>query len=127
MANLIDTSISGIKTYENSPATLQLVYNENAIKNALKLWITSYKGDIVKRPNAGGYVTRWLFKQMNDITKQSIYTSILEGIAIDFNNELQVKSLSVVPNYQKRTWELSLIVYSTKYKFETTLSINLQG
>jgi hypothetical protein len=127
MANLIDTSISGIKTYENSPATLQLIFNENAIKNALKLWITSYKGDIVKKPNAGGYVTKWLFKQMNDVTKQSIYTSILEGIAYDFNNELQVQSLSVVPNYEKRFWEISLSVYSTKYKLDTTLTINLQG
>jgi len=128
MANLFDTSIAGIKENPlNETSSYSEVFNSKAIQNALRLWITSYKGDTLRQPSKGGYVTRWLFKPMTEYTKESITLAIQEGILNDFKNELAVKNLIVEPNYEKKYWKISLDVYSISHKIESNISVNIVG
>jgi len=126
--SIFDIDIQGIKTSPNSnEIVFKELFNTQALANAIKLWITSYKGDFPRQPSKGGYVTRWLFKPMNDTTLENMYISIRDGIQNDFNNQVRINELTITPNYEKRTWKIKMDVYHIVYQLNTTISLTLSN
>lgn len=96
----------------DSEGILKVLSGKEAVENALRQWITSFRGEYMRNPQKGGYVTYWLLKPLNDDTGRAIKEAILEGIYEDFTPQVVVSSLSVVPNYTNMSWEITLEAYS---------------
>jgi len=100
----------------DSEGILKVLSGKEAVENALRQWITSFRGEYIRNPQKGGYVTYWLLKPLNDDTQRAIKEAILEGIYEDFTPQIVVKNLTVVPNYTNLSWEISLEAYSPTVK-----------
>jgi hypothetical protein len=100
----------------DSEGILKVLSGKEAVENALRQWITSFRGEYMRNPQKGGYVTYWLLKPLNDDTGRAIKEAILEGIYEDFTPQVVVSSLSVVPNYTNMSWEITLEAYSPVVK-----------
>lgn len=82
-----------------------------AVENALRLWLVSFKGDYIRRPDAGGYVTQWLFKPMTEDTRDDIKTAIRVGMDREFSPRIVVNSIKVEPDYVQESWRIEIIGY----------------
>lgn len=100
----------------DTEGVLVVLSGKEAVENALRQWITSFRGEYIRNPQKGGYVTYWLLKPLNDDTQRAIREAILEGIYEDFTPQIVVKNLTVVPNYTNLSWEISLEAYSPTVK-----------
>lgn len=99
----MDLDVFGNENPDGSP---KHYYDEDAIKNAFTSWIGSKKGDYIRRPEIGGIIDRLLFKTMDDRTAALMSFAIQNAILNEFVPELELKELSVNPDYQNRLWEI---------------------
>lgn len=105
---IIDYDIQG-KTDSNG-----LIYQysgADAIKNSIKLWLTSFEGDALRSFGRGGYITKFLYKKMSDKNRENIYNAIVDGFNQDYVPEAKLKTLTVTPNYASNYWEIYIVVY----------------
>jgi len=110
----------------DSKGGIRLLMNREAVENSLRLWITSFRGEIIKRPTMGGIVLQWLMKPMSMETARNIKNAIIDGLANDFQPVISISSLSVVPNYEKQYWEIELIGYCPLIQDEISYSDKLR-
>jgi len=103
------------------------VWGADALNNAIKMWIASYRGEAIRNPNSGGYITQWLMKPMNEANIPSITMSIKDGIEQDFSPSLTINAVTVTPNYVQRYWKIYLDVYSSDLKIRTQVSANIKN
>lgn len=106
---------------------LRTLWGEEALKQSIKLWIASFKGDVIRQPTKGGYVSRWLMKPMATADVDEIEMVIRNGIYSDFSPYLQIRDLRITPNYEQRYWEIYLAVYSPDLKVNTTVSERIKA
>lgn len=100
----------------NKDGVLKVLEGAEAIENAIKQWITSFRGEYIRNPSKGGYITYWLMKPMNNDTQRAIRESIIEGIMEDFSPEIRIKTLEVTPDYDRMLWEIHLEGYAPTIK-----------
>ena len=110
-----DIDVYGNETQSGQPIEY---FDEEAIKNALILYLTSSKGDYIRNPKAGGVLKTLLFKQMNDQKAQTIAFTIQNAIKNEFTPGISLVDLQVTPNYADRLWEIYI-----EYKSEFTKKI----
>ena len=103
---------------ENLDGTPKYYFDEEAINNALKLWLSSKKGDFLRRPELGGIVDRLLFKQMSPEQGAKMSFIIQNAINNQFAPTLKLEKLEVNPNYEQRYWEI-LIQYRNPFSNKT--------
>lgn len=96
--------------------------NTDALKNSIVCWLTSFRNDIIRSPNRGGYLTSHLYKPMNETQRKSIHDSIIDGFNQDYFPYVKLLTLEVIPNYEKKTWEININVYSDLIK--NNVSVN---
>lgn len=103
-----DIDIYGREEASGKPYEL---FNEDAVKNALVLWITSKAGDFLLNPEAGGLLDRVLFKNMHGRSinlftfalKNALYTEFFPAIRIidfDIERDYQLKTLKISITYE---------------------------
>jgi len=102
-------------------------WGANALNNAILIWLASYRGEAIRNPNSGGYITQWLMKPMSEANVPSIKMSIKDGIEQDFFPVLTINEISVTPNYSQSYWSIYLDVYSSDLKIRTTVSANIKN
>lgn len=85
-----------------------ILKDAEAVENALKLWLVSFKGDSIRRPDRGGYVTQWLFKSMTEDTQFDIKTAIRVGLEREFVPMITVDKVIVTPDYAKEVWKIEI-------------------
>jgi hypothetical protein len=100
----------------DSNGQIKLVYGNDALTTAIIIWLKSYKGDFVRRPTRGGYVTPHLIKPMSSETAFEIDSAIRTGLVNDFTPSVSVKTLEVLPDYENKTWIIKLSVFSEDLK-----------
>ncbi len=81
---------------------------EDAIKNALTVWLTSAKGDIIENPQIGGLLDESVFKNMNETNALALEFKIKNAINNQFFPAVQLLEVRVIPNYEDRMWEITL-------------------
>lgn len=81
---------------------------EDAIKNALLVWLTSAKGDIIENPQIGGLLDESVFKKMTPGKAQALEFKIKNAINNQFFPAVQLISVNVIPNYEDRLWEINI-------------------
>jgi len=91
--------------YTNANGELRPLYNEDALANAIKIWITSARGENIRRID-GGYLYAQLGKPMNSNTAEAIKNSLLLGFENDFTPNLTITTLEVVPDYVNKIWKI---------------------
>lgn len=90
-----------LKTYKNSDALAQ----------AIKIWLSSSNGEKI-RTRSGGVLVPFIGKLLNNENANSIKNAILFGLQNDFNPIIEVISIDVTPNVEKRRWEIEIIGYN---------------
>jgi len=102
-------------------------WGDRALVNSLKLWISSFKGDLINNLNTGGRVVQHLLKPMRQVDIQNFKQSIRDGIAMDYGPTLKIKKLEITPNYEERVFEIYMEVYSKELKYVTGLYEKIKG
>lgn len=97
-----DTGVGGVLTVLSDRA---------AVENALRQWIGSFRGEILRNPRKGGYVIQWLMKPINDYSAQMIRESISEGLNEDFTPYINITKLEVTGYPEDGYWEINLEGY----------------
>ena len=95
---------------------IKQVWGEEALNQSLKHWLASFKADLVRSPNRGGYLTPLLAKPMNTLSSDSLKMAIRDGLYQDYQPFLAIEKLEVEPNYEGKYWYIYLEVYSVDLK-----------
>lgn len=106
--------------------TLRLLEGVEAVENSLRLWISSFKGEIIRQPNKGGYITRWLMKPITEDTRMAIKRAILDGLIDEFEPVLIPTKVEVTPNYEKEFWEIHIEAYSPTFREQINIIENIR-
>ncbi len=106
---------------------LKVLSGQDALENALRLWIASFRGEINRKPYKGGYVTRWLTKPMTETVKDDIREAIIDGISDDFFPSVKLRSVEVLPNYDKGFWEIHVSGYSPEVEEYVNVIENIRA
>lgn len=105
---------------------LRLLVGSEAVENALRMWMTCFRGEMIRRPDIGGYVVQWLMKPLSEDVGIRIKEAIEDGLYEDFQPRVQITSLVVTPNYEKEYWKIELEGYCPAVKEEFSLSEKLR-
>jgi hypothetical protein len=104
---------------ESQPGTALEYYNADAIANALTLFLTLKKGDLLLNPNDGGIIDSAVFKSLNDANIQKFGFQIKNAIISYFAPLIELQAINIVPDYENQILE-----YDITYKDLTTFTIN---
>ena len=115
---LFDLDYEGNITQEGA---IRELWGEEALNQSIKLWIASNLCDIIREPNRGGYITRYLCKPMREVDVEDIKMGIRDGIYQDFEPHLVINDLRIEPDYANRRWKFYMEVYSQNLKTKTTV------
>jgi len=122
--DIFDTDILGRKDVSGN--ILQLA-GKDALRNSLTNWFTSFQGDVIRSPNRAGYLTKHLYKPMNETNRKNIVNAIVDGINQDYYPSVSIETLEVIANYEANAWEINISVYSFLLKDRTDVSVTLKN
>jgi len=111
-SNFFDYDLFG----EIKDGSIKTLYERDALINSLRLWISSKQGDFIGGRTRGGYVRKALNRPMSETDSVDVYQAIMTGLTNDFSPTLEIISLNVVPNLEKRRWEINLDAYAPSLK-----------
>ena len=109
-----------------STGALKVLEGRDAITNALKLWISSFRGEVMRDPSKGGYITRWLMKPISESTAIAIKRAILDGLNDEFYPVLVPSVVEVIPNYEREYWEIHIEAYSPEFRESINMIENIR-
>lgn len=98
------------------------VYNKEAVENALKMWIVSLQGDVVRRIGYGGYIHRLLFKGMSDEIIDDLEFALRNGFQENFTPFVKLENLTITPDYAQRLFIIDIEAYIPEYNFDLRFS-----
>lgn len=107
---------------------IKKLFGEEAFRQSITMWLESEKGEVLRQPSRGGYVTQYLQKSMTDATADAIAVSIRNGFEQDYTPLVTLKSVIVTPDYDNQEYLIDMVIDSTTLKlstnFQTRLSVN---
>jgi hypothetical protein len=95
----------------DSQGRINELFGKDALRNAIRMWLISYKGEIIKKPYAGGYMVQWLYKPMTSVAPEDIEHSLRDGFDQDFRPTAFISNVSVIADYTKNQWLVTFDVY----------------
>lgn len=105
MRSYFDYDFQG--TIENSGALKEYVGSE-AVANAVRAWMASFKGEVLRRPNLGGPIINLLMKPMSEEVASNIAEELVIQLRTEFVPRIVVNSSKVTPNYQDDYYEITI-------------------
>lgn len=98
-------------------------YDDDAIKNALTLWLSSKKGDFLLNPAAGGVLDNSLFKNINTSSMTLLASSVKTAMTNFFSPRVKFQNIDVNPDYVNRLIEITVtyVIPSTNKVGEITI------
>ncbi|MGL5913506.1 MAG: hypothetical protein ACRCZB_05020 [Bacteroidales bacterium] len=105
---------------------LKILYDQEALTNAIKLWVCSFRGERLYKPTKGGFIVGALLKPMSEERSQDIQKDIVYGLATDFRPSITVNECSVVPDFENSCYYIKIVGYCPSFKsdVETELRLN---
>lgn len=95
-------------------------YNNNeALEQAIKIWISSQKGEKI-RTTGGGLLVPFIGKTLDEYNAERIKQVLTQGLEEYFIPNITIVELKVIPNNQKNRWE----IYVVGYNIELSLGVN---
>lgn len=92
---------------EHSNGTPYEYFDEEALKNALMLWLGSRKGEFLMFPDRGGPLDRTIFKNMSAGNMNKLRFALRNALD-KFTPAIEIKALSIEPDYNNRLWEIGI-------------------
>lgn len=84
--------------------------NEDAIKNAIKVWFASKFGERYRNPNSGGIFFQQVGKGTGESRLSNLQSRCMRELDTDFEGIFYVYQLEFILNKEKRFLEVSIIV-----------------
>ena len=106
---------------------IQQLWGKPALDNAIRMWLASLSGEILRAPTRSGYLRRWLLKPMSEVNIETLEMTIRDGFDQDFVPFMQVLDLNITPDLEKRKWIFYLRVFSTDLKILTEISEEIKA
>lgn len=103
------------------------LWQEDALKNSIRLWIGSFEGDIIGQPYRGGKVMRYLLKPMNRVNIKQFSGALKKSFSDEFGGFAKMESLDITPLFSERTWQVSMVVSSYALKLRTEIIDYIKG
>lgn len=119
-----DTSLVGTR---NDNGAIEELYGKDAFENSIIIWLTSFKGDVLRKPSRGGYLIPHLTKPMSDDRILDIKDAIQIGFVEDYEPDVILQSIEVVPDYERRKWNITIKAYAVVIKEQLTVEIGLKN
>lgn len=101
MAVFVDYDHTGIS---NQQGNIPVLKDQDALSNAIKLWLCSFRGERLYRPTKGGFVVGSLMKPMSEDRANDIEKAIRTGLRTDFQPSVEVTKCTVVPDYESNCY-----------------------
>ena len=83
----------------------------DALNNAIKLWLGSFRGERLYQPRKGGPLIPYLMKPMSDEITHDMRTAIREGLKNDFVPSVRVTRCDVDPDYENNRYVVNIVGY----------------
>ena len=106
---------------------IQESWNAEALNNSLKMWISSFRGDIIRQADRAGYIAPLVMKPMNQVDVDQFEQIVRDGFNDDFRPFLRILTLEITPNYERRYWEIFMQVYSPDLKIHAEVSERIKA
>jgi phage baseplate assembly protein W len=123
MANIIDFALGG--GFDANGVMNYLTENQ-ALANAIKIWLITPRGDVIRSGDKGGTVYSYLNVPLSPDNAQSLREEIISGLQYDFYPPLTTKYLNVVADNIKRAWVISGAFYCETYNLQAKLDVTIR-
>lgn len=120
MAAIVDVDLYGRQDTSGGPTSYQ---DDEAIRNAMLLWLSSSRGDFLYRPREGGPLTMLLFKPLISNTEAYEFR-LRESIQEAFGSYVQVKAVSITPDRVNYVWRITIATLSLLTGGPLNLQVN---
>lgn len=104
---------------ESKPGTALEYKNQDAISNALTLFLTSKKGEYLKNPFEGGILDYSTFKSLSEGSLQKLAFKLKSSINNYFSSLINIQEILLTPDYENH-----LLQYDITFEDLETLTIN---
>jgi hypothetical protein len=94
-----------------SQGNIPVLTDQDALVNAINLWICSFKSERLYRPNDGGIIVDNLLKPMSDNRAQTIHDDLVDGLTYKFTPYVKVQKCTVIPDYDRNTYWIEVSGY----------------
>ncbi len=122
--NIYDTNYLGEL---DSNGNVKIVYNKEAISNAMILWLTTFPGEYLNRPDEGGILYYYLTQPMSEDNVQNMRNAIIEALNNDFEPAIELLGLTVKPFFDKNKYLIKMKVTSIDIDDEIYLEFPLNS
>lgn len=112
------------KTDENG--NLYIPVNSDALAQAIKVWLTSAKGEKL-RSNTGGWLIGLLAKPINQDTADKIRSNIITGLSTDFSPPITIVDLQVIPDPANNKWIITIAGYNSSLNIGVNTYAVIEG
>ena len=85
--------------------------DQDALINAINLWICSFRGERLYLPHEGGIIAGNLLKPMSDERAKDIHDDLIDGLAHQFSPHVTVSECTVTPDYERNTYWIEIRGY----------------
>jgi hypothetical protein len=90
---------------------IPVLTDQDALINAINLWISSFRGERLYRPNDGGIISDNLLKPMSDERAKDIHDDIVDGLSHQFTPHVVVSQCVVTTDYERNTYWITIVGY----------------
>ena len=109
MAVIVD--FPGTGEMINPQGNIPVLTDQDALVNAINLWICSFRGERLYHPHDGGIIADNLLKPMNNERAGNIREDIIDGLAHSFTPHVTVSECTVTPDYSRNTYWIAITGY----------------
>ena len=120
---IIDTNLFG---GTDAQGNIKQEIDEDAILNAIKLWIITDQGEIRRNPNYGGDMLYWLVKPLTLENAKHIKTALEEGITQNFGQYVIVDTVDVDIDYSNSMYIIKMLLHIRKLNKQVSLEEKLK-
>lgn len=106
MATVVD--YQGIGEALDSQGNIVVLSDQDALVNAINLWICSFRGERLYRPREGGIISEALLKPMSNERAMDMQRGIIDGLQYEFAPAISVSECTVDPDYEHGTYWIKI-------------------
>lgn len=94
------------------------VYNEEALNQAISIWLRLKRGEMLYKPTLGGYTYTFITKTLSEDGRLALKDALIVGIENDFTPKLNILELTVDINDADKAYEVFLKVQTKDLKIQ---------
>lgn len=96
-----------------------------AVANAVRAWMASFKGEVLRKPTIGGNLVNLLMKPLSEDMALLVREQLVLDLKKEFIPRILVSSITVTPVYEQDYYEIKIKGYcpSVRDKIELDESI----